>query len=436
MLLHQVIHEEPRAPRRLNDRIPRDLDTICLKAMAKEPGRRYATAWALADDLRRYLKGEPILARPVGRLERLVRWCRRQPAAAAALLFLATTAVALAAGLVAVNTERTHTQEALAGEKDAPHSRGGTAATSSDALDAMTSEVIDDLLARQTVLSESHKKFLERALADYERFAHETGEDESGRAGVAGAYMRMGQILSRLGQAARAENAYRASLQRYAHLAADFPTETYYRYQVGTSLNDLGNLLAGTKQVKQAEATFRQAIRLYQELSADNPQESAYRRELARNHNCLGLLFSDTSRTAAALAEYRQALSVQKQLVTEFPKLPAYRAELASSEDNVGNLMTNIGQNDASLAAHRRALTIRKELVAQFPKVAGYQQALARTYNNLGNVLSDMSHAGDAQKGVPEGTGAPTTTGGRLSRGAGLPPGGCEKLLQPCRGAD
>jgi hypothetical protein len=85
MLLHQVLHDEPRPPRRLNDAIPRDLETICLKAMAKEPGRRYATAGALAADLHRFLKREPIEARPVGRLERGWRWCRRSPALAAAL---------------------------------------------------------------------------------------------------------------------------------------------------------------------------------------------------------------------------------------------------------------------------------------------------------------------------------------------------------------
>jgi tRNA A-37 threonylcarbamoyl transferase component Bud32/tetratricopeptide (TPR) repeat protein len=91
MLLHQVLHDEPRAPRSLNDRIPRDLETICLKAMAKEAGRRYQSAQAVADDLRRYLSGKPIQARPVGRLERAWRWCGRNPVVAAL-----TSAVALA----------------------------------------------------------------------------------------------------------------------------------------------------------------------------------------------------------------------------------------------------------------------------------------------------------------------------------------------------
>src|SRR5262249_32617369 len=82
MLLHQVLHEEPRSPRSLNDKIPRDLETICLKAMAKEPARRYESARELAEDLVRWSKGEPILARPVGELERLARWCRRNPVVA------------------------------------------------------------------------------------------------------------------------------------------------------------------------------------------------------------------------------------------------------------------------------------------------------------------------------------------------------------------
>jgi len=99
MLLHQVLHDEPRPPRALNDRIPRDLQTVCLKAMAKEPGRRYQAAGHLADDLRRYLAGEPIKARPVGRLERVWRWTRRNPIVAGlstAVVLLLVTGVAVA----------------------------------------------------------------------------------------------------------------------------------------------------------------------------------------------------------------------------------------------------------------------------------------------------------------------------------------------------
>jgi WD40 repeat protein/tRNA A-37 threonylcarbamoyl transferase component Bud32 len=85
----QVLSDEPVPPRRLNASIPRDLETICLKCLRKEPGKRYATAMSLADDLRRYLAGEPILARPVTRLERAVKWARRRPAIAAMSLAIA-----------------------------------------------------------------------------------------------------------------------------------------------------------------------------------------------------------------------------------------------------------------------------------------------------------------------------------------------------------
>ena len=79
VLLHQVLNDEPRPLRRFCKDVPRDLETICLKAMAKEPSRRYQTAGAMADDLRRWLRGEPITARTVGVCERSWRWCSATP---------------------------------------------------------------------------------------------------------------------------------------------------------------------------------------------------------------------------------------------------------------------------------------------------------------------------------------------------------------------
>ncbi len=92
----QVIREEPVPPTRLQPRLPRDVETICLECLSKDARKRYATADALAEDLRRFRAGEPILARPVGAIERVWRWSKRNPKLAAAIAFaaiaLATTA--------------------------------------------------------------------------------------------------------------------------------------------------------------------------------------------------------------------------------------------------------------------------------------------------------------------------------------------------------
>jgi WD40 repeat protein len=94
--------EEPVRPARLRPRLPRDLETVCLRAMAKAPVRRYGSAGAMAADLRRWLNGEPILARPVGTWERAVKWARRRPAVAA---LVALTVLVAALGFAGVTSQ-------------------------------------------------------------------------------------------------------------------------------------------------------------------------------------------------------------------------------------------------------------------------------------------------------------------------------------------
>ena len=95
--LHQVQHDDPRPPRSIEPAIPRDLETVCLKAMAKQPERRYATAGAFGDDLRRFLAGQPVLARRPGACERTLRWAWRHRVA---LVGLFCCILSLCAGVV------------------------------------------------------------------------------------------------------------------------------------------------------------------------------------------------------------------------------------------------------------------------------------------------------------------------------------------------
>jgi eukaryotic-like serine/threonine-protein kinase len=111
MLVHQVLHEEPRPPRRLNDKIPRDLETISLKAMIKEPSWRYPSAGEMAADLRRFLDRAPIHARPTSPLRRLWLWCRREPRLAGATVLAAAALVSFVGSLI------------LSGYRDRIHAR-------------------------------------------------------------------------------------------------------------------------------------------------------------------------------------------------------------------------------------------------------------------------------------------------------------------------
>jgi tetratricopeptide (TPR) repeat protein len=111
--LDQVRHQEPVSPRQLQPKTPRDLETICLKCLQKEPPKRYSSAEALAADLRRYLEGKPILARPVSAWERGIKWAKRRPAVAALVVMSAVAVL----GLGAFYFERLSRQEAMARDR-------------------------------------------------------------------------------------------------------------------------------------------------------------------------------------------------------------------------------------------------------------------------------------------------------------------------------
>jgi serine/threonine-protein kinase len=379
-------------PRTRKRQVPPALEAVCLKAMARRPEDRYAGAAELAQEVQRWLADEPVHAYPEPLPQRAARWARRhRTLVASAAVLLLTAVAALAVGLLALNAERQRTQAAL--EAEARRRQQAR-----QALDAMTSQVIEDWLARQQELTPEQRQFLEEALASYEDFARDTGQDEPARAGVAQAHFRVGVIQASLGRSREAEAAYRHSQQLYAQLAADFPGRPEFRQDLARSQHHLGNLLAATGRAQGAEAAYRAAQALYRQLAADFPGRPDYRHHLARSHNGLGLLLADTGRPREAEAAYGEALAQQQQLVADFPGRPEFRQDLARSQNNLGRLLAGTGRTPQAKAAYGAALGLYKQLAADFPRRPDYRLELATSHHNLGLLLvkSGQPHEAEA----------------------------------------
>jgi tetratricopeptide (TPR) repeat protein len=397
--LLQVRFQEPVPLRRLQPKVSRDLETLCLKCLQKAPGQRYATALALAQDLRRWLQGEPIQARPVGQGERLWRWCRRNPvvaslSTAAAFLLVAGTGIS---SYFAVQANQ-RAQEALLEKGRTVQAYRKTL----KALDLLSPQMMDEWLGKQKQLSPEHKKFLEQALASYQELAHDTGPDEATRVGVAVAHGRIGHIWHTLGQAAEAEAAYRHAKKLLQGLTADFPTVPEYQRDLAISHTNLAVLLQETGRAQEAENAYRDALKLYPQLIADFPTVSEYRQQLAITDHRLGILLADTGRAADAERVFRDALSLRQQLAAVSPNLPAYRQELAESHNDLGKLLWAAGKKPDAESAFRNALELVQQLVAEYPTVAEHRRALAMSHNNLGALRQATGRAQEAERAFRE----------------------------------
>ncbi len=184
----QVLSHDPQPPRQIDSSIDRDLETICLKCLAKDPQRRYDSAAALADDLQRFLDGEPIRARPVGRGERLVRWFRRNPAlgAAASLAvaaLLAATAVSIvyavhrsayAADRASAAQRLEELNTALIAEGQRTRAEADRARAALRETDRVLATVAVDRAQRQHTSGETGQALLQ--LVEAIRFAREAGD--------------------------------------------------------------------------------------------------------------------------------------------------------------------------------------------------------------------------------------------------------------------
>ncbi len=385
--LLQVRTQEVVSPSLLQNNLPRDLVTICLKALAKEPHRRYASAAALADDLRCFLHDKPIAARPVARWERGWRWCRRNPflagVSATALLLLVTAVTALVSGIVAVNREQNRTLRALEAESVASK-------RARQALDEMFSQVVEDWLTTRAQLTPAQKAFLERALGHYEAFAAESGAGPDVRDGVGSALIRSGQIREFLGQQQDALSAYERAQAVYEELCCDCPGVSDYRSRLAESYGASGELLRKMSRLRESEEAMRRGINVLERQAADFPG-SPDRHSLARSQTMLGSLLRDAGRTGEGEAALRNALALQQQLVTDFPGKAEYRLEAAGIHNKLAILLANTRRPDQAEQAFRDSLAVLQQLTGDFPGVPRYRHELAIAQYNMGTLFMTVN---------------------------------------------
>jgi tetratricopeptide (TPR) repeat protein len=381
---------EPVPPARLHPKVPRDAETVCLKCLEKDPRKRYASALALADDLRRLLAGEPIRARPVSPPERALKWARRKPAAAALAAVSALALLGAVAGSIAFaarERQRADREAGLKEEADGQRQRAErNFQKARQAVDEMLTRVGAERLANEPRLETVRRDLLGRALAFYEDFLCQRGDDPGLRGEAGRAYQRVGDIQEMLGQHRPAEQAYREALDLFTDLAGQFPGRPEYQRDLGGAHNSLAVVLQAAGRPDEAAAEFRRALAVQEGLAGDYPEVPEYRRDLAGLlHNRANLLQAQ-GRAAEAEQTRREAIARLDALAGRFPEQPDYRHELGRAYGSLGVLLLD-GRPGEAEAALRKALALQEPLAQSYPQVPDYRHELARSHFLLGNWL-------------------------------------------------
>jgi tetratricopeptide (TPR) repeat protein/predicted Ser/Thr protein kinase len=372
--LHQVLNAEPVAPRLLNPKTPRDLETICLKCLEKEPARRYASAAELAADVARLCAGEPILARPIGPVQRAWRWCKRKPALA---LLLAALAVSILLGFLGITWQYIEADAARGvAQRNFDNLRGAT---------GQMFDVMDEWLERVPEEEDVQQELLRRGLTRYEQLLQADPKDPAARFELAATHRRVARLRRRLGDYTRAVEHYQQAIEGFRRLAAEFPNETSYRRNWADACNWLGEAHRERGAMPLAQAAYQDALQL-QEPLANNTGSPEYVADLARTRYNLGLVYSATGRTSEAEASYREAIQLLQPLVDVAAPLPEHAQGLARCRINLGLLLESSKQPDAAAGEYRAAVQILEALTERFPRQRDYQYELATAHLNQGKL--------------------------------------------------
>jgi serine/threonine protein kinase len=423
-------------PARLPKLLRGELDWIVMKALEKQRERRYQTAVDFARDVERYLADEPVEAGPPSARYRLAKFVRRNRVPVSLLSVAGTALVALVVVLFVSNQKVSAALDkanVALDEKTRAQQQTYGALRLSDGL-------VGVLTPKQAEYGEEERAALDRSLTAYEKYALSLGVSTEAREVAAGAQYRAANLRDILGDKGRAEAGYLTSIALYRSLAADFPENATYLFdmslaQVGlaNALRDLGRLgeartvcqqavdatsrnssrsarsqevlaaglstlglvlcdlaesALGEQRKKElrleALAALQQEIALWQEISAESPARHEHRYHLALGHVTLMLALNGLGRVNEAEDAYRKARTYLDKLRSESGTDPYAQFLSALAERNYGNILISRSQWAEGENAYRKAIDLLAELTRTRAAIPDYWSELGKAHFNLG----------------------------------------------------
>jgi serine/threonine protein kinase len=288
-ILRKIAFEEPPLSRSLDRAIPADLETIVLKAMAKEPADRYATAQELADDLRGFLEDRPIRARRPSWLQHVRRWFRRRQAVVTAATM--TLAVTLAVSTALIWRERDGALSALR-DLQIQQERAEAQRRRAETNFREAYWALEDLLCAFDTeqgsppmsVAELKQWQTETALRFLAPFCEDSSEEPAARLQKGAAYVHTGRVYQVRYEREKAQSAFRQAIAVFGRLVQDFPDDPTYPREVATALRILAEDLYQAGQIAEANRYYRQAIGVWRETIRNHPADLEACMKLAYLH--------------------------------------------------------------------------------------------------------------------------------------------------------
>jgi non-specific serine/threonine protein kinase/serine/threonine-protein kinase len=375
---------DPSARQQLRRRLAGDLDNIVLKAMAKEPSRRYGSAEQLADDIRRHLTRRPVSARPDTLGYRVSTFIRRNKAG---VLAAALVAASLVVGLIGTIWQW---REAQAERQRAEQRLADVRALAN----AMIFD-IHDSIAPLAGSTPARALLVRRALEYLDRVAGENSDVDVQR-DLAAAYMKLGDVQGRrlnanLGDSEGALASHRKALRLREQVSAARPGDPSVTGELATSHARVGEMLQTSGDTTGATAEYRTAVRLFEQARRLRPQDAALSLELSSAYDRLGYVMAAAGDTRGALDLYRQSRQLVELIAGPAPEDPDLKRMLAISHQRIGNTLgnpnyPNLGDTAGAATALQQAIDLLTDVVAARPTAAPARRALAAACSNLSDV--------------------------------------------------